>query len=200
MRGAKFRRLTGRSIAVVLLICGSAAPAQGAPLTEAFRAGLVGPGNKSARVSLRELAGPFPELLPKLARSRESWSWLGGDTQALQAATHSDAFWESGSSIEPPTGREARRRGSALLALGLLRTATSIMHVVFGSSKRCGPGKGLDWSEDSCSNLRLYGYLGMGLSAAFLAGGSIELGRGLMLKRRHDQWKTTHWDHFHSQY
>lgn len=86
------------------------------------------------------------------------------------------------------------------MALGLLRSATAIMHVVFGSPRRCGPDKGLDWSEQSCSNLRLYGYLGLGLSAAFLAGGSIELGRGLMLKRRHDRWKKTHWDHFSSRF
>lgn len=125
--------------------------------------------------------------------------WLGGNPSALQASLRNDAFWESSSSIEPPTGRAATRRGSALLALGLLRSATAIMHVVFGSSSRCGPDKRLDWSASNCKNLRLYGFLGMGLSAAFLAGGSIELGRGLMLRRRHDAWKKTHWDHFSSQ-
>lgn len=132
--------------------------------------------------------------------TRLNHPWLGGTQSSLQASLGGDGFWDSQSSIEPPTGREARRRGSALLALGLLRSATSILHVVLGSASRCGPDKGLDWSEQSCSNLRLYGYLGMGLSAAFLAGGSIELGRGLMQKRRHDRWKQTHWDHFSSHF
>lgn len=130
------------------------------------------------------------------AQTLSTRTWLGGNQSALQASLRSDAFWESGRSIEPPTGREARRRGAALLALGLLRTATSVMHVVFGAPSRCGPQKSLDWKASSCKNLQLYGYLGMGLSAAFLLGGSIELGRGLMLKRRHDAWKATHWDHF----
>lgn len=169
----------------------------------------------SSRQSLAtqaQLVRHGPRLVPRLIRAMPvvparaaslppaPKPWLGGSVNALQASLGNDDFWEAGASIEPPTGRRARRIGTALLALGLLRTATSVMHVVFGAPSRCGPGKGLDWSEDSCSNLRLYGYLGMGLSAAFLAGGSIELGRGLMLKRRHDAWKKTHWDHFSSRF
>lgn len=121
---------------------------------------------------------------------------LSGQYAALQGVAN-DAHWGS-SSTAPPTGRKQIRRGSAVLALGLLRAVTTVMHLVFSSPSRCGPQKRLDWSERSCRNLRIYGLAGVGLSAAFVVGGGVELGRGLWLRRRHQQWKRTHWHQFSS--
>lgn len=132
--------------------------------------------------------------VPQGVRAQVKSPFLGGGKVVLQN-TASDANWGH-SSIEPPTGRSVRRRGVTLLALGLLRSATAVAHLVFSSPQRCGPGKRLGWSERSCKNLRLYGIAGLGLSAAFVLGGSLELGRGLWMQRRHAEWKRSHWHQF----
>lgn len=121
---------------------------------------------------------------------------VSGHYAALQSVAN-DSNWGS-KSIAPPTGRKQLRRGAAILALGLLRAATTVVHLVFSNPSRCGPQKQLDWSVRSCKNLRIYGLAGLGLSAAFVAGGGVELGRGLWLQRRHQQWKRTHWHQFSS--
>lgn len=132
-----------------------------------------------------------------LRPARASWPFVGGQTSAMQTVA-SDADWGQPGTTAPPTGRKERRLGIALLALGLLRSATAAMHLVFSSSQHCGPQKRLDWSESGCKNLKRYGIAGMGLSAAFVLGGALELGRGVSFKRRHERWKRTHWDSFSS--
>lgn len=133
-------------------------------------------------------------LSPASVQARVRPLPFAGSHKALQAAV--GEMWDPDLHRPPPTGRAQLRRGGTLLALGLLRSTTAILHIIFSAPDRCGPEKRLDWSRQSCRNLKIYGIAGLGLSAAFLLGGSWELSRGIRLQRKHRAWKKNHWDHF----
>lgn len=131
---------------------------------------------------------------PVRAQARPAVLPFAGSQTALKAAVGD--LWDPDLHRPPPTGRAQLRRGGTLLALGLLRSTTAIMHILFSAPNRCGPDRRLDWSPSSCRNLKIYGIAGLGLSGAFLLGGSWELAKGVRLQRAHRAWKKNHWDHF----
>ncbi|MEZ4450722.1 MAG: hypothetical protein R3B09_14670 [Nannocystaceae bacterium] len=90
---------------------------------------------------------------------------------------------------EPDDGDKQILIGSILAPLGALRAASGVGMLVAAQPGRCQDYYGKNASESTCSGLRIYSGIRIGLGGLMLATGAVLLSLGLVQRRRHREWK-----------
>jgi hypothetical protein len=90
---------------------------------------------------------------------------------------------------EPDDGDHKVLIGSIMAPLGILRAAGAAAMLVTAQPDRCQKSYGSSATESTCSGLRIYSYLGLGIGGAMIATGAVFLALGLGQRRRHKEWK-----------
>ncbi len=84
---------------------------------------------------------------------------------------------------EPKDGDAEIATGSVLISLGTLRAGAALASYYSGTSGVCGH------DADTCTNLRYYGFAGLGLGGLMFGTGVVFLALGLSRRKKHRAWE-----------